>query len=183
VFDSDARDGFVVDSRETGLTTRTQRERADVCRWDRAICAAARRRKWLVGRDTEGCDLAQEARVRVLVVSRNNRLISGPYMRRVIANAVLRAALRARPRAWLQELNDDLQAASADSGDGHSREEVRRWANELPRRFQDIYRVLYLEGRTQREAAAILGISQPRVAQLHQSLLERGRVELPHLAP
>jgi DNA-directed RNA polymerase specialized sigma subunit len=37
---------------------------------------------------------------------------------------------------------------------------------------------LYVEDLTQREAAKLMGVTQPRIAQMHRSLLELGREQL-----
>jgi DNA-directed RNA polymerase specialized sigma subunit len=59
---------------------------------------------------------------------------------------------------------------------------VRLWITSLPQRFQQVYSLLYVHGATQREAARAMGISQPRVAQLHQELLALGRQGFASLA-
>ena len=41
---------------------------------------------------------------------------------------------------------------------------------------------LYEDARPQREVATLLGVSQPRVAQMHAELLSRGRTQLVGLA-
>jgi DNA-directed RNA polymerase specialized sigma24 family protein len=57
---------------------------------------------------------------------------------------------------------------------------IRRWTRCTPIPLQRIYQLLYVEGRTQADAAKQLGVSQPRVAALHRSLLMLGRTNLPH---
>jgi RNA polymerase sigma factor (sigma-70 family) len=52
---------------------------------------------------------------------------------------------------------------------------LRHWLAELGEPHATTYRLLYAEGLSQRDAAQQLGISQPRVAQRHRSLLELGR--------
>lgn len=55
---------------------------------------------------------------------------------------------------------------------------VRRWIGQLPANLQLIYYSIYVHGLTQRETAASLRVSQPRVVELHRLLLQRGRREL-----
>lgn len=59
---------------------------------------------------------------------------------------------------------------------------VGKWVHQLPGNLRRIYEALYVKGNTLREAAALMGLSHPRVAQLHQQLLARGQRELNHLA-
>jgi RNA polymerase sigma factor (sigma-70 family) len=151
-------------------------------RWDRDIRRAAGCRANLIGRHADANDLAQEARIRLVFVARNAGVTSEPYIRKVIANAVLAAALRDRERMELDVLSDELPAVATDGHDLYAVDAVARWAKDLPPKLNTLYHVLYHEERTQREAAAILGVSQPRVAQLHRALLKRGRTELRHLA-
>jgi DNA-directed RNA polymerase specialized sigma subunit len=58
---------------------------------------------------------------------------------------------------------------------------IRRWIRSLSARLQAVYHLLYVRGCTQREAATVIGVTQPSVAQLHRQLLQRGRRELLHL--
>jgi DNA-directed RNA polymerase specialized sigma subunit len=55
---------------------------------------------------------------------------------------------------------------------------VRRWIGQLPGPLRQIYNSIYVHGLTQRETARVLGVSQPRISELHNVLLERGRAEL-----
>lgn len=68
------------------------------------------------------------------------------------------------------------------SDDVFVRDAVRKWVASLPPRMQRVYALLYVEGVSQREAAVRLGLTQPRISQIHQELLERGRADLAHLA-
>jgi DNA-directed RNA polymerase specialized sigma24 family protein len=52
---------------------------------------------------------------------------------------------------------------------------VKRWVLELPEPHATIFRLLYVEQLKQRAAAKEMGVSQPRVAQLHQSFLDLAR--------
>ena len=69
-----------------------------------------------------------------------------------------------------------------DDNDPWIRDAVARWVNGLSKSLQKLYELIYVKGYTQREAASLMGISQPRVTQLHRQLLQRGRQELAHLA-
>lgn len=58
------------------------------------------------------------------------------------------------------------------------REAVRSWIAGCPERLQQIFDLLYERGLTQREAAEIMQVSQPRVSQYHQRLIMQGRMTL-----
>lgn len=146
--------------------------------WDQDIERAAARWAGGLAAVMDARDLAQEARLRLLVVTRAQPTVAVPYLRKVVKNASLAAALRYRARFDQDPLTEDLPAPMVEADDFYVIEAVSQWVDGLPRRLQAIYRALYREGRTQREAASILGVSQPRVAQLHRALLERGRREL-----
>ncbi len=55
---------------------------------------------------------------------------------------------------------------------------VNQWVRAQSAKLQAMYDLLYVHGYTQREAAATMGVTQARVAQLHRALLMRGRIEL-----
>jgi len=59
---------------------------------------------------------------------------------------------------------------------------VARWVAILPDRLRAVYEVLYEQRLTQRQAAAIMRVTQPRIAQLHKAILRRGRAELAEVA-
>jgi DNA-directed RNA polymerase specialized sigma subunit len=80
-----------------------------------------------------------------------------------------------------QDLDDDLEAPAAQTQEVATGA-VETWITHLPLRLRDIYQHLYADERSQREAAHLMRLSQPRVAQLHRQLLKRGREELAHLA-
>ena len=152
--------------------------------WDddikRAVRAATN------GNSADEEDFAQQIRARLLMVNRAFRDAPTPYIRVVIVNT-LRSALRREDRSFsarsrvTQELNDDLEAPTDGPEDGLAAI-VSVWVRCLPERLRDVYRYLYAEERSQREAARLMRVSQPRIAQLHQRLIERGREELAHLA-
>lgn len=128
-------------------------------------------------------DLAQEARIRVLVAYRKGMGPHDGYIRRTIANAVSKAAQSEYSAAGIDhcaQVNElgNLPDVSADEfadRDLLSEITLAHWLPSLPRRFQKIYKHLYLNDRTQRSAAQAMDISQPRVAQLHCEFLDRGK--------
>jgi RNA polymerase sigma factor (sigma-70 family) len=159
-------------------------------KWDRHIRLAARRAAFAVGGDADDAnDLAQLARIRLArALDRTSAPLPNRYIRKVIGRAVLNA-LRDDQRTLtahspsVRRLDDDFELADrSDRPDHEALKAVRIWARTLPSSFKSIYDLLYGSGSTQREAAAALGISQPRVAQLHRSLVERGRRDLSRFA-
>lgn len=131
-------------------------------------------------------DLAQVARMRLLVANRALPNAPTPYVRTVIANAV-RSEIRRNRRNFgarspmAQELKEDLEVPASDQ-EHASAAAVAAWTTRLPARLRDVYRHLYVEERSQREAARLMNVSQPRIAQLHRQLLQRAREDLAHLA-
>jgi len=59
---------------------------------------------------------------------------------------------------------------------------VSKWIASLPSCLRAVFELIYGAGYTQREASSLLGLSQPRITQLHQALLQRGRLDLAILA-
>jgi len=55
---------------------------------------------------------------------------------------------------------------------------ITEWLAALPATLRRVHEAVYQLGHTQREAACLLGISQPRVAVLHKRLIDQGRVAL-----
>jgi RNA polymerase sigma factor (sigma-70 family) len=155
-------------------------------RWEddikRAASAAARRR--MLGNDLLE-EIAQEARTRVVRIARRGGPCEEPYIRMVISNAT-RGAARQEAQSLERLLASDtthneppdgLDVSSSETM-SLTKDAVSKWLHGLTARFQAIYDLLYVQGHTQREAAAIIGITQPRVAQLHRDLLRRGRMDL-----
>lgn len=58
---------------------------------------------------------------------------------------------------------------------------VRRWLETLSPVLRHLFGLIYQNGLSQRDAALILRVSQPRVAQLHGELLRLGREALAEL--
>jgi DNA-directed RNA polymerase specialized sigma subunit len=106
------------------------------------------------------------------------------YSKRAIKNLVLKEAARlARQRRFETPLgenpdeHDGPQSGICDDC-GHI-DTVRDWVGELPEPHATIFHLLYVKGLRQRPAAQVMGVSQPRVAQLHRSLLDLAREALP----
>lgn len=59
---------------------------------------------------------------------------------------------------------------------------LRDWIEQLPDRLVVVFQGLYVNGLTQRQLAAHLGVSQPRVAVLNAELIACGRVALSPIA-
>jgi len=152
--------------------------------WNQDIQRAARAAA--NGNGSQEEDLGQQARERLLLASRAVPNAPRPYIRVVIANT-LRSARRREGRSFstrsplAQDLDDDLVAPKDEPADGRAAV-VASWAARLPVRLCEVYRHLYVEERSQRETAQLMRVSQPRVAQLHQQLLKRGRGDLAYLA-
>jgi DNA-directed RNA polymerase specialized sigma24 family protein len=120
-------------------------------------------------------DLAQEARLRLLTAYRSRGNMPKEYGRRIVRNALVSAA---RPviREQRQHANDvDVEDVVEDDGVGHPGGGTGKLIAKLPRRMRHVYTLLYVKDLSQREAAAKLRVTQPRVAQLHRELLERAR--------
>lgn len=158
---------------------------AFVSRWEPAIQREARRAAFRANASSdEAEDFAQAARLRVAQVALRRPDATAPYVMQVVRNAV-RRAVRGELRALgtlspnAAEIDVDATAASAPN---HTIGSVREWLASEPRRLRQLYELLYVFGYTQREAATMLGLSQPRVAQLHRNLLAHGRASLADLA-
>ncbi len=161
-------------------------EIASLKRWDTYI----RRTAHLASLNLEAFhvdedDLAQEIRIRLVrALCIGGGRLPDAYVRRVIRNAT-RTALRDSRAAVSNGLAhrmpvEDLPAPQ-DFRDSQIEGLVRLWVVVLPVHLQRLYKMLYVGGLTQREAATILGVTQPRVAQLHRDLLTRARENLQHL--
>lgn len=128
-------------------------------------------------------DLAQDVAVKLLLAYRRQvQAPSGPKNVALIVSNVTRNAHRARLRRAAVEVPPDeweLDVASDAANDDRESASVYRRIDEVLRgRLRDIFECLYALGLTQREAAARLRLSQPRIAQLHKELLSRARETL-----
>ncbi len=98
------------------------------------------------------------------------------YTKRAIKNSVMKEAARLdRQRKFETPLNgnSDQQAEIKDHAD--QTDPVKEWVRELPEPHATIFRLLYVEQLKQRPAAREMGVSQPRVAQLHMAFLNLAR--------
>lgn len=159
----------------------TKRQEASLLQnWDRDIERAARAAA--NGRAGDKQDLAQDGRLRLLLAVRAFPEAPAPYIRAVIANT-MRSALRHEFRRvssqspFADEVTDDIPAPEAEAEEACTAA-ITSWVASLPDRLQAIYRYLYVENRTQREAAKLMGVTQPRIAQMHRCLLDLGREQL-----
>lgn len=166
------------------MATTARDAEALVRKWDRDIIRSARRAAARFGGgEADADDFAQVARLRLYRALRQHGVRPDPYIRRLIKNAVLRAAVtEARPFGPLARNRDELvddraEGLSEDRLTG-AIDAVRRWAATLPARLLRLRDLLYVDGLSQRDAARALSVSQPRVAQLHADLLGHGRIAL-----
>jgi RNA polymerase sigma factor (sigma-70 family) len=137
-------------------------------------------------------DLAQEARIRVWRATHSVAPRSSSYIRTVIANALRSAVQREgmiggdRRSSEHKALSPVFRPMPLPSGFDRASDEdeptdwlavsaVQRILRTLPGALRTVYRLLYVDGRSQREAAKVLRVSQPRIAQLHHELLGRVR--------
>lgn len=162
-----------------------------VIHWQKDVERAARSAAAHAGLDRdEANDFAQEADIRLLATLRSGGGGADAYLRRVIANAVC-SARRARFRWISRYVSHERRTAPSghDERVGSDFDDfaspininpseivaVSQFIGELPPRLQEIYHLLYIEGFTQEEAAAKLGVTRQRITQLHSELLRRGR--------
>jgi RNA polymerase sigma factor (sigma-70 family) len=136
---------------------------------------------------SEADDLAQEVRLALLLAVRAK---SGPlnerYVRRITSN-VLRSEWRKRSRTEGRNvpIGEVLDIPATEPGselDPWTRRVTTRRIEALPPRLGTIFNSIYRRGYSQREAARALGMTQPRVAQLHGKLLKWARRELAGIA-
>ncbi|HEY1694669.1 MAG TPA: sigma-70 family RNA polymerase sigma factor [Polyangiaceae bacterium] len=155
-----------------------------VSSWERDVVRASRAMARRVGGTRRGDDgdFAQEARTRLLIAFRARGTMPKGYGRRIVRNAVV-SAVRRVLRGQRFEANDidvdSVEEAAENDGWAHatSRTVASLIAN-LPERMRRVYDLLYEQDLSQREAAARLSLTQPRVAQLHRELLEHARALL-----
>ena len=156
--------------------------------FDPLIKRVARRASYYVnGTDGAAGDLAQDIRCHLVDVFRNDPVSDVAFVRKVVTNAI-RSRIRSERRrlqlgsANAYELDERLPELRGQTPDVARKLTVSMWLSTLPARLRTVFDVLYRGGYTQREASTALNISQPRIAQLHRELLERGRMELSTLA-
>ncbi len=75
----------------------------------------------------------------------------------------------------LGDAHASLAATEAADEDVLARRLVAQWVATLPLRLRAVFCGIYRRELSQREVGARMGLSQPRVAQLHAQLLRLGR--------
>jgi RNA polymerase sigma factor (sigma-70 family) len=129
-------------------------------------------------------DLVQVGRIAVYLAALNYKASFGfpfgNYTKRAIKNLVLKEADRlARQRRFETPLETNQKEhgwyQEELTADGACFEPIKEWVRELPEPHATIFRLLYVERLKQRQAAEQMGVSQPRVAQLHKSFLSVAR--------
>jgi RNA polymerase sigma factor (sigma-70 family) len=108
------------------------------------------------------------------------------FARRVIKNAMiqeLRDIKGTRSKVWQQVT--EVPEILSDDPDPYTRLEQRAiidrissWTESLPETLKKLYLLLYHVELPQSAAARLLGVSQPRVSQLHRQILTLGRRQL-----
>jgi len=156
-------------------------------RWNDDIDRAARHVCRMRAADPD--DVAQEIRVRLfqLWLANDGDPPSG-YVRITIRNTALNA-IRDEQRAsrhnlrgsFPLSLSSEISTPEEDLVARESRHRLDAWVKRLPPLLERTFDLLYRQGLSQRAAAAALGVTQPRVAQLHRSLLDLGREAIPAL--
>jgi RNA polymerase sigma factor (sigma-70 family) len=154
-----------------------------VLSWDRDIVRASTSMAHRIGagRRADDGDFAQEARMRLLIAFRVRGTIPKGYGRRIVRNAIVSAARRVIRDQKLHADDVDVDTVEESPEEDGGRHPVGTVANliaRMPRRMRRVYGLLYEQDLTQREAAAKLRLTQPRVAQLHRELLEQARALL-----
>ena len=149
--------------------------------WDEDIRRASRTAARRVGGTAEDAeDFAQEVRIRLFPIAALPQAAAPRYVRKVVANAVKSAVSRTHAIVF-EDIDETAEQLMVEPPDPRIAD-VAAWVSTQPYPLRAVYQHLYVEGLTQREAARVMRISQPRVAQLHQRLLDAGRVDLQHLA-
>jgi RNA polymerase sigma factor (sigma-70 family) len=145
--------------------------------------SAHRASRYIIGNDSIAEDLAQDVRFHLARALEEGR-IEEKAIRRLITNA-LRDRIRfegSRIQLTSPEIAelDDRNTALGVTNSATRPEvlTVARWVASLPDTLRSVFNLIYRGGYTQREACSVLGLSQPRITQLHQELLKRGRLEL-----
>lgn len=164
----------------TGAYTRSPPSPAAefVKRWDPEIRRVTRNWARRFGRTADADDFAQEARLRLFLLSPKHRDSPDWYIRAVISNAVTAAGNRQRRDYGNAPLTEEVEQsliAETHEVDHKQHEIVRVWLRDLSPRLHTIYELIYSKGMTQGAAGVLLGVSQPRIAQLHRQLLTSGR--------
>jgi RNA polymerase sigma factor (sigma-70 family) len=127
-------------------------------------------------------DIAQEGRLRLLRVPASTPSTKA-WVGTVVRNEMRRVAGRPSPYERLTPAAYKVADYRAESEKtAVMRMAVREWVDQLPDDVRAVYELTYVSDLSQREAAAVLGISQSKVSQLHQELLRAGRREFAPVA-
>ncbi len=101
------------------------------------------------------------------------------YARRAIKNAVQKELGRPSTSSAIY-LSPEAEQGDPSGQARRNFEQAERgilvagWLRSLPQVLHRIYELLYKEGLSQRQIAGQLGVSQPRISQLHKRLLAQG---------
>jgi RNA polymerase sigma factor (sigma-70 family) len=120
--------------------------------------------------DSKGVDFATFARLRIrgALIDAQRGFFSGGW----------RGAVEFKPR--FKPLGPDMETqgkvlgASGEEPVGTSLErqdDVEYWLRRLPSRHSSAFRLIYLEGKTQEQAAEVLGISKAAMCRMHRETL------------
>ena len=146
--------------------------------WETPITTIASR---YASRHSDLDDLVQVGRIAVYTAA----LKYGPhhgtpfshYAKRAIRNRVLREVARLKRQrkgeAALDAVTNDVPVPMPEPQE--QTDLLVLWTRELLEPHRTIFQLLYVQGLTQRAAAQRVQKSQPRVSQMHQSLLDLAR--------
>lgn len=145
--------------------------------------------------DDDYSDLAQVSRVALWqAVARYDVSRGIPienYLRRAIRNAIFTALDFVVPDVHHVRIEDDMDDEDEEQDSRYEQSatlpvltapeheiDIQRWLSRLDPTQQQLYDLLYRQGRSQKEAALALGVSQPRICQIHGAMLDFGKQEL-----
>jgi RNA polymerase sigma factor (sigma-70 family) len=172
-FETPLSDAGRVESREDANTTLTA--------WDHYIKKTALAvAKSMGGSGDDADDFEQAARVALWRAISKGAPANKAYRRGIVKNAML-SAVRKERRGFgglsfaREDFDDESMHCTDDDG---LAVRVADWAATLPANLRDIYDWLYVQGYAQREVAQRLGVTRPRITQLHTELKQRARTQL-----
>jgi RNA polymerase sigma factor (sigma-70 family) len=151
---------------------------AFISRWEVDLRTATRARLFSFNLPPDyGADLEQEARLSLLAASRRYAEPNDQLIRTVLGHSVLKASLR-EGRRHGRTISIEVAEQIVDHSQYESYEPalIQRLKNAietLPSSLQQIFSLLYVDGISQRCAASLLKVSQPRVSSLHKELQAR----------
>lgn len=145
-----------------------------------AICNSARR-----SNPEDSDDLVQDVGVKLLLAyrSRARQRRQPTNFTLIITNAIRTSHRDRMRRAGVEQACDssELETMAVAANDDREPEPAsvhRRLDEVLSGRLREVFDCLYVHELSQREAAARMRLSQPRIAQLHKELIARGRAAL-----